>query len=68
MKVTPIVTFFLGAGYIYLIENEKARHALSGGLQKLSGMAIDSLTKQGDKDAATTEEPKQPDGNIPDGD
>lgn len=70
MKVSPIMAFALGAGYMYLIENEKARHALTGGLQKLSGMALDSLTKQGDKNATTEkpEKPKQPNGNISDSD
>lgn len=60
MKLNPIATFFLGVGYCYLAENPIARKKLITQLQKLSGMAIDTLNKQGDESVPEPEPPQEP--------
>lgn len=62
--MTPIVILAMGAACGYLTGNPQARNATFKQLQKMFGMAIDSLNKQGGnyvhKPESTAEQPQQP--------
>lgn len=56
--MNPILMLFAGAAYGYLAGNPPARIAVSKQMQRLSGMAIDTLNRQGEADVPTEEQPE----------
>lgn len=55
-KTNSILMLLVGTVYGYLAGNEPARLAAGRQLQKLSGMAIDSLNRQGESHVQPSDE------------
>lgn len=57
--MNPIAMLVLGASYGYLAGNPMARKSLIKQFIKLSGMAVDGLNKQGEKNVQATNAPME---------